>query len=321
MRRQFIKAGIAAAIGGPVWTAFAQDNSSPIRVLVGFAPGGALDAVARAVAESLRDSLKQTVIVDNKPGANQQIAIAELKRSRADGLTLVLANNAPFTMFPHLYKKLAFDPVKDFTPIGRITNYELCISAGPMAPPGGIQEFLAWAKKNPKDANYATSGPGNISHLVGEMVSRASKVPLNPVPYKGGAPALIDVAGGQIPISVDSILEPLEMYKAGKVRMLATTGAQRNFALPNVPTLRESGIDVVADAYVGLYGPANLPAERLQRLSNALSDAMKSPELQRRIKQAAMTPAFSTSAELASVQVAALGKWRDPIKATGLELD
>lgn len=143
---------IASLAGIPIFAsglAGAKENSTPVRLLVGFSAGGALDTVARAVAERLRVTLNQPVVVENKPGAAQRLALSELKRTKADGLTLMLSNSAPFTMFPHFYNKLEFDPVKDFTPIGRVATYNLCIAAGPKAPAGGIKEFLAWAKSTP----------------------------------------------------------------------------------------------------------------------------------------------------------------------------
>lgn len=321
MRHNFIKASISTVLVFATCTAAAQDDSTPIRLLVGYAPGGAIDTVGRAVADKLRETLRQPVVVENKAGANQRLAVAEVKRSRPDGLTLVIANNAPFTLFPHLYKKLDFDPVKDFTPVGQVATYELCLSAGPKAPQGDIRDLISWAKKNPSEAAFATSGPGNMSQFVGLMLSNAAGVNFNHVAYKGGSPALVDVAGGQVPISIDTCLEPMQMSRGGKVRILATTGTQRNALLPKVPTLREAGVDVEAEGYVGIYAPANMPADKVERLSKALNEALKSPEVLQRITQAAMTPAYGNAAALAAAQEAGLAKWRDPIKASGLVMD
>lgn len=315
---------IASLAGIPIFAsglAGAKENSTPVRLLVGFSAGGALDTVARAVAERLRVTLNQPVVVENKPGAAQRLALSELKRTKADGLTLMLSNSAPFTMFPHFYNKLEFDPVKDFTPIGRVATYNLCIAAGPKAPAGGIKEFLAWAKKHPSEAAYGTSGGGTPGHFVGDMVSRATGVPLIHVPYKGGAPAMTDLAGGQIPIIADTILESLEMAKGGKVRLLATSGTTRTAATPDVPTLRESGIDVVVEAYVGIYGPPGMSDDKVQRIVKALGDAMQSPDLQKRIQQFAMTPAYAPAADLVRFQAESLKRWEEPIKASGFTVD
>jgi len=313
-----VLAGTCMAAGG---TAQAQQASAPIRLLVGFAPGGALDAVGRALADGLRAELNQPVIVENKPGAGQQLALNEIRRSKPDGLTLILANSMPFTVYPHIYKKLDFDPVKDFTPLGRVATFDLGITAGPAAPEGGINDFLAWAKANPGKADYGTSGAGTPGHFVGEMVSRATGAHLQHVAYRGGAPAMNDLLGGQIPVVADTILESLEMAKAGKVRILATSGATRTALTPEVPTLKESGIDVVVDAYIGLYGPANIPTETVRRITNALETAMRSTALQERITQFAYRPAYATPEAVVGIQAQELERWAAPIKAIGFTVD
>lgn len=321
MVRSTIALSLAGLLSLSASFVHAQEGSTPVRVLVGFAAGGSVDSVGRALAERLRVTLKQPVVVENRPGANQRLALSELKRSAPDGQTLILVNSAPFTVFPHAYKKLEFDPKKDFTPVGRVATYELCIAAGPKAPAGGMKELLAWAKAHPSEASYGTSGPGNISHFLGGMIGNSSGVQLQHVPYKGASPAIVDLAGGQIPIMIDTIYEPLEMSKSGKVRILATTGERRSPFLPNVPTLKESGINVSADAYVALYGPAGMSEDKVQRLTNALSEAMQSPELQKKIQHFAMSPAYSTPADLTRLQATTLAQWEAPIKASGFTAD
>jgi tripartite-type tricarboxylate transporter receptor subunit TctC len=320
MWKSTITAVFAGVIGLVGSAAHAQQGPA-VRLMVGYAPGGAVDTVARALAERLRGALDQNVIVDNKPGANQRLALGEIKRARPDGLTLILSNNAPFTLFPHAFSRLEFDPVKDFTPIGRVATFDLCIAAGPKAPVGGVKELIIWAKDNPREAVFATSGAGNPGHFVGLMLSKAAGVDFVHVPYKGGAPALTDLAGGQVPIAVDTILEPLEMAKAGKVRILATTGSKRTAVLPNVPTLRESGLDVVAEGYLAVYGPASMPTDKVQRINAALKDVLQSTDLQKRIAQAAMVPAYSTPAELVKAQADGLAAWEQPVKASGFKAD
>lgn len=317
MRRSTFIAAIAAISMFAASAVNAQENSTPVRLLVGFAPGGALDTVARALADRLRVTLNQTVIIDNKPGAGQRLALSEIKRSKADGLTLILANSTPFTVYPHIYKKLEFDPIRDFTPLGRVATFDLCISAGPAAPAGGIKEFLAWGKANPGKAAFGTPGAGTPGHLLGELVSKVAGVPLVHVAYKGGSPAMNDLVGGQIPIVADTILEALEMSKGGKVRILATSGATRTAITPDVPTLRESGVDVVVDAYLGLYGPAGMPADKVQRISKALEEAMRSPDLQKRITQFAYKPAYAPPAAVVGIQAEEFKRWEGPTKIIG----
>ncbi len=321
MQINLFKLTLPALLTIALMPAVAQDRGSSVKLLVGYSAGGALDSVARAVADNLRVTLQQTVVVENKPGANQRLAIAEVKRSRPDGQTIVIANNGPFTLFPHLYKNLDFDPVKDFTPIGRLAGMELCLSVGPKVPSGGMKELVAWAKANPSEAAYATSGPATMGQFVGIMLGKATGVDFNHIPYKGGSPALLDVAAGQVPVSIDTCLEPMELAKSGKVRILATTGRKRNPELPTVPTLRESGFDVVAEGYVGVYAPANLPPEVAQRLVQAVATAGKAPEVLRRITQAGMIVDYGKPEELAAAQAAGVETWRAPIKASGMTLD
>jgi tripartite-type tricarboxylate transporter receptor subunit TctC len=315
---------LAVLVAACVWisnASAAEANSSPVRLIVGFAPGGALDTVARAVAERMRTTLNQPVLVDNRPGAGQRIALNELKRAKADGLTLILANSTPFTIYPHIYQKLEFDPARDFTPLGRVATFELGVSAGPAAPVGGIKEFLAWAKSNPDKGMFGTPGAGTPGHLLGEFIGKAAGVPLVHVPYKGGAPAMTDLTGGQIPIVVDTILEALEMSKGGKVRILATSGSTRTAVTPNVPTLRESGVDVVFDAYIGLYAPAGMPADKAQRISQALEETLRSEDLQRRLTQFAYKPAYASPAAVVQLQASELKRWEAPVKAIGFVAD
>lgn len=301
-------------------TAAAQDKPN-VRLLVGYAPGGALDAVGRTLAENLRVTLQQPVVVENKPGANQMLAVLELKRARPDGLTLFIGNGIPFTMFPHLYKKLDFDPVKDFTPIARLASMDLCMSVGPKVAAKDMKELVTWAKAHPSEASYATSGPGGMGQFVGLMLSKASGVDFSHVPYKGGAPALLDLAAGQVPLQVDTCLEPIEMSRGGKVRILATTGRNRNPELPSVPTLREGGLDVVAEGYIAVYAPANLPADVSQKLVQAIATSAKNSDVVRRMNQAAMIPNYGKPEELSATQAEGLKTWSTPIKASGMTLD
>lgn len=313
---------MAALVGMSLFCnlAAAQDNNTPIRLLVGFAPGGALDAVARAVADRLRVTLNQPVIVENKPGASQRLALGEIKRAKPDGLTLILSNSSPFILFPHVYNKLEFDPVKDFTPVAGVANLPLCIAVGPKVPAGNLKDLFGWAKANPGEASFATSGAGQMGHFLGLMFSNLSGTPFTHVAYKGGVPGLQDLVGGQIPMMIDSCLEPMQMAKSG-VRIVAQTGEKRLEMLPAVPTIRESGFDLAAEHFVGIYGPAGMPKDKLDRLNNGLREALASPELKNRIHQFAMAPVYLAPEQLARRQAAGLAMWEAPIKASGFKAD
>jgi tripartite-type tricarboxylate transporter receptor subunit TctC len=318
-RRQIaaVAALVASAFALP--TALAQERTT--RIFVGFPPGGSADVIARVLAEKLRVSLGQNVIVENKPGAAGRLVLGELKRMPPDGQSLVLSPSGAVVIAPWLYNNLAYDPIKDFTPVARVVTFDFAITAGPGAPAGDIKTVLAWLKANPAKANYATSGAGTVPHFTGVLLSQASGVPLTHVAYRGGAPAAQDLIGGQIPLMVDTASETLEHHKAGKVRILAVTGEQRTKALPDVPTLREAGINVAADAYFGLYGPPGMPADVVARIDRAVAEALRDPAIQERIYGFGLVPNHASAAELGVSQAAQLKRWEAPIKASGFKAE
>ncbi len=316
-RRQAMALG-GAALAAPAAT-WAQDKT--VRIIVGFPPGGSVDVVARLLADKMRVSLQQSVIVDNKPGAGGRLALGELKRSAPDGNTLVLSPSGALVIHPWLYENLGYDTVRDFTPIAQASTFDFAITAGPAAPAGDLKAVLAWMKANPQKANFASSGAGTVPHFAGLLLAQAAGVPMTHVAYRGGAPAAQDLIAGQIPLMVDTASETIEHHKAGKVRILAVTGQQRNRSLPDVPTAKEAGVDFTADAFFGLYGPARMSSETVQRLSRAVADAMKQPDVVERVYGLGLVPAYAGPAELAATQAAQLARWEAPIKSSGFKAE
>jgi tripartite-type tricarboxylate transporter receptor subunit TctC len=319
-RRVFnwVAATMALATALPLG-ALAQDKP-PVKLLVGFAPGGSVDIVARLLAERLRPLLDQQVIVENKPGAGGRLVLGEVKRAPADGNTLVISPSGALVISPWLYH-LNYDPVKDFTPIARVVTFDFAVTAGPAAPAGDIRAVLNWLKANPVRANYGTSGAGTVPHFAGVLLSQASGVPLTHVPYKGGAPAVSDLLGGQIPIMVDTASETIEHHRAGRLRILAVTGNARSPVLPDVPTLKEVGIDATAEAFVGLFAPAGLPADKVKRLSDAMAEVLKAPDLQARVREIGLNTNYAGPQQLGETQAAELRRWERPIKASGYKAE
>src|SRR3954469_3724505 len=268
MKRRHFAALAAASLAAPA--ALAQDRTT--RIWVGFPPGGSADVIARLLADKLKTSLGQTVLVENKPGAAGRLVLGELKRMAPDGQNLVLSPSGALVIAPWLYPNLPYDPIKDFTPISRLVTFDFAVTAGPGAPAGDLKSVLAWMKANPGKASYATSGAGTVQHFAGQLLGQATGVTLTHVAYRGGAPAAQDLIGGQVPLMVDTASETIEHHKSGKVRIIAVTGEQRTKALADVPTLRESGINVSADAFFGLYGPAGMPADVVARLDRAVAE-------------------------------------------------
>lgn len=318
MKRRPFLALAAAAVAAP--HAVAQQDRT-IRILVGFPPGGSVDVIARLLADKMKGPLGQNLIVDNRPGAGGRVALNEVKRAAPDGQTLILSPSGALVIQPHLYpaSTLGYDPIKDFTPISRVTTFDFAVTAGPAAPQGDLKAVLAWMKANPGRANYATSGAGTVPHFAGQMLGQTAGVPFTHVPYRGGAPAAQDLIGGQVPLMVDTASETLEHHKSGKVRILAVTGEQRNRALPEVPTLREQGINMAADAFFGLYGPPGMPQEVVARIDRAVADALRAQDVQDRIYGFGLVPSHAPSAQLAATQAEHLRKWEAPIKASGFK--
>jgi tripartite-type tricarboxylate transporter receptor subunit TctC len=317
MKRRSFAALAAATLALPA--ALAQDRT--MRIWVGFPPGGSADVIARLLAEKLKASLGQNVLVENKPGAAGRLILGELKRMAPDGQNLVLSPSGALVIAPHLYAALPYDPIKDFTPVSRIVTFDFAVTAGPGAPSGDLKSVLAWMKANPAKANYATSGAGTVPHFAGMLLSQAAGVPLTHVAYRGGAPAAQDLIGGQVPLMVDTASETIEHHKAGRVRILAVTGEQRSRALPDVPTLKELGIGTAADAFFGLYGPPGMAPDAVARIDRAVADALAAPDIQERIYGFGLVPNHAPGPQLASTQAEHLRKWEAPIKASGFKAE
>ncbi len=323
MKRRLFAASTAIALAalGALASPAALAQERTLRIVVGFAPGGSVDVVARMLADRMRVSMGQNVIVENKPGAGGRVALTDLRRAAPDGQTVVLSPSGALVIQPYLYANLGYDPVKDFTPIARVVTFDFAVTAGPGAPQGDLRSVLAWMKSNPTKANYATSGAGTVPHFAGMMLGQTAGVQITHVAYRGGAPAAQDLIAGQVPLMVDTASETIEHHKAGKVRIVAVTGEQRSRALPEVPTLKELGVNMAADAFFGLYGPVGMPADVVARIDRAVAEALRAPDIQEKIHALGLVPAHGSSADLASTQAAHLRKWEAPIKASGFKAE
>ena len=317
-RRQFTSfvAGTAASLAIP-----AISQARPIKLLVGYPPGGSSDIIARLLAEKLRVALGQAVIVENKPGAIGRIALGELKRAAPDGQTLILTPSGPLVFLPWLYENIGYEPMKDFTAISRVSTFDFAVSVGPSGPPGDIKAVLAWMKAHPEKANYASSGSGGVPHFAGLLIANATGVPLTHIAYRGGAPAAQDLVAGKVPMMVDTATETIEHHRAGRVRIVAVTGDQRSKSLPDVPTLTESGVNVVADGFLGLYGPAAMPAETVARIDRAVAESLKTSEMQEKVYSFGLVPNYASSAQLSNAQAVQYRRWEAPIKTSGFKAE
>jgi tripartite-type tricarboxylate transporter receptor subunit TctC len=300
-------------------SALAQDKP-PLKILVGFPPGGSADVMGRLVADALRQDFS-TIVVENKPGAGGRIALAAVKAAKPDGQTVIVLPSGPMVLFPHVYKKLDYDAVKDFTPISLIGHFQFSVVSGPATQVKSVQEMISKSKSDPSTASYGTPGLGTLPHFMGVMMEQAAGISLNHVPFQGGGPANNALLGGHIGYKFDVVSETAELHRSGKVRILAVTGNKRDTQVPEVPTLKESGVPMEATAWFAMYGPAQLPPDTLKRLESAMVRAIQQPQVRERLIQLGYDPVGSTSAELAAAQRADLARWEKPIKATGVTLE
>ena len=297
----------------------AQDKPA-LKILVGFPPGGSADVMARLVADALRDDFSP-IVVDNKPGAGGRIALNMVKNAKPDGQTVIVLPSGPMVLFPHVYKKLDYDAVKDFTPISQIARFQFGVVAGPASGVKNVSEMIAKARANPGANSYGTPGAGTLPHFMGVLMEQSAGVQLNHVPFQGGAPANNALLGGHIDYKFDVVSETAELHHSGKARIIAVTGSKRDTQVPEVPTLKEAGIAMDATAWFAMYGPAGLQGDALARLERAMVKIVRQPAFKDKLVKLGYEPMGSNSTELAAAQKADLARWEKPIKATGVQLD
>lgn len=271
--------------------------TKPIRFIVPYAPGGTTDLVARTVGAHMAQALGQPVVIENRAGAGGNIGMDAVAKAAPDGYTVGMGAISTNALNPHIYKKMPFDPRKDFTSVGLLGNSTIVLEAGPALPVKNVAELLAYLQKHP-GTPYSTAGAGTSMHLAGVLFAQMSKTDLVHVPYKGSAPLITDLLGGQVPIAFDNLPASLPHIQAGKLRALAVAGPQRSPALPDVPTLAEAGLPGYAvEPWFGVYGPAGLSPTVTQRLNKALADALADPAVKDKLLTAGFTPRSATVAD------------------------
>ena len=317
-RRRAVRS-IAAAASLAALPAFAQ--TAPVKILVGFPPGGSADATARLIAEKMSASMGSPVIVENRPGAGGRIAAQAVKDAAADGNTLMLVPMAVMVVQPVVFKSIKYDTTKDFTPIGNAVTFPLALAAGPATPAKTMPELVTWLKANPSQANYGSPATGSLPHFLGEMLGQSVGMKMQHVPYQGGAPLMTALLGGQLPIGFDTPLEFAENHRAGKLRILAVSSPQRMTQFPEVPTLRESGLNIDASAWFGVFGPPGMRAARVDALSGAMQAALKAPDVIAKLSNLGLLAVPENSADMAKRLAADKARWEPVIKATGFQAD
>jgi tripartite-type tricarboxylate transporter receptor subunit TctC len=284
-RRGALALGVALALAGAALPAAAQTfPDKPLKLIVNFPPGGAADVIGRAVAQALGESLKQQVVVENRPGANGNIGAEAVAKSPADGYTLLMSSGGAMTVNPFLYRQMPFDAEKDLTPVASVARVLVFLMAHPSVPASSVAEFVAYAKANPGKLSYGSAGQGSSPHLAAEMFTRQAGIQATHVPYRGAAPALTDLLAGQVQFMFDPG-PGLKHAAEGKLKLLAVGSPQRASQLPNTPTLAESGFPGFdADTVFGIYAPGGTPAALVARLHDEVNKAVTSAKVQEVIK-------------------------------------
>lgn len=292
--------------------------AKPVTIIVPYAAGGSLDVVTRILARSLTARLGQTVLVENRAGAGSNIGAAYVAKSAPDGYTLFLASPAT-AINVSLYSKLNYDPEKDLTPVSLLTAVPSVLLIHPSAPYKSVAELVAHAKQNPGKLNYSSGGAGSSEHLGSEMFKFYAGVDITHIPYKGGAPALADLMGGQVTMMFSNRIGALPHIRSGKLRALAVASTSRFTALPNVPTVAEAGYAPLdAGSWVGFFAPARTSPEIVARLNAAMNEALAAPDVRERFGNLAVDSSGGTPAEIAARFRAQVQNWATVVKTTGM---
>ncbi len=319
-RRQFvIGSTAAAALAGSAGVASAQ--GSTIRIIFPYAAGGSGDATIRLIADKMQTSLKQTVLVENRTGGAGRIGVSAVKNAPPDGLTLLYTPFAAVTIYPFVYRSLDYDPFTDLRPLSQICTFDFGIAVGPNVPAKTPTELVAWLKANPDKAQFGSPGAGALPHFFGLMFGKAAGVEMTHIAYKGGTPAIADLMGGQIPIVSSTASEFIELHQAGKLRVIGTSDVERSIGLPDVPTFKESGIDIVGTSWYAMFAPAKTPDDVVARLNKAIVDAVRAPDVRAKLLIYGLNPTGTTPAALGAIQKADAEKWAPVVKASGFVVD
>ena len=318
-RRRFCASLIAAATLGVASPGWAQTDAA-IHLLVGFPPGGGSDAIARLLGEKLQSELGRTVVVDNRPGAGGQLAAQQLKAARADGTTLFLSHDHTISILPQVVKKPGFDPHSDFESVGGITTFVngLAVSSG--TPARSVPEFVAWARSRDGQAAIGIPAPASTPEFLVQLLAKKYDLKLTAVPYKGSAPMMADMLGNQIPAGVGSVPDFIEFQRAGKLRMIAVLGGQRQAALPDVPTFSELGFKGLEDTpFYGIWAPKGTPAEFTTRFTRALEKVLALPEVRQQLTNMGLTVGYMTPNQLDARERAYTQVWSRIIRESGFQ--
>jgi len=317
-RREFSAVLASAGLLGLISRPLMAQTPAVARIYVGFPAGGTADALSRRLADKLRGTYAPTVVVENKPGAGGQIAVTTLRDSAPDGSTLLVTPSSLISMNNYTFAKLPYKPLTDVTAVSLLCHFDHAFAVGPAVPASvkTLKDFLDWAKVS-NAPGYGTPGSAGIPHLIGVLLSKRSGVAMTNIPYRGTAPTLQDLMGGQVPAAVVPVGDYLPYMSTGKIRVLAVAGPKRSSFLPEVPTMRESSIDIEARDWFGVFMPARTPASVVARASSDIQAALGDNELRQSLIHIGMEPTPSTPAALTAMAAREDGMWGRIIKEVG----
>jgi tripartite-type tricarboxylate transporter receptor subunit TctC len=289
-----------------------------VRILVPIPPGGTTDTVARLIADRVRDDFGKPVIVENKAGASGRIAVDALRNAAPDGATVLLAPIAIPVIAPLIFNNHDYDSVADLVPIAQVSTYEFALAVAANHPARNVREFVAWAKINPIQATFGTSGRGSLPHLIGVMLGKAAHIELLHVPYKGVTSVEAHLIGGQLGAAISSVPDFITLHQAGKLRILATSGTKRSPLLPDVPTFREQEYpSIEALGWHALYAPSGTPPAAIDRWCASIASALRAPDVRERVIALGLRPTGTDPKELAAIMAADTLRWRSIIESAG----
>jgi tripartite-type tricarboxylate transporter receptor subunit TctC len=297
--------------------ASAQGDRSPFRILVGFPVGGTIDLVARLLAEHMKDDLGAPVIVESRSGAGGQLAAQALKQAAPDGRTMLLSPDHTMVMLPLTVKTAGFQPLSDFAPVAPVARYPGGFAVAAHVKVRSLEEFFAWALTHASQANVGVPASGSVPQFLVHLLAQQSKASLSAVPYRGSAPMVQDLMGGQIAAGTTALGDFVEPHANGRLRVLAVLGSRRSAALPDVPTFAEQGYRIDWEYWLGMFVPAQTPAAEVQRLNAAIGRALARPEVRERLNRIVFEPAHGTPEELTRLVRAGTAFWEPVVKSSG----
>jgi tripartite-type tricarboxylate transporter receptor subunit TctC len=316
--RRLLLAGALAVFAAPV---FAQAfPTHPIRIIIGFPPGGAIDVIARVMAPRMSASMGQQVVIENKPGAGGIIGAQTVARADPDGYTLMMGTMGVFSITPVLMK-LPFDMERDFTPVTLVASSGFVIYVNPSLPIHNVSELIAYAKAHPKGVNFSSSGNGGLPHMAGELFNSTAGVQMVHVPYKGSSPSINDVVAGQVQLTFESTAIGLPFVKAGRLRAIATTGDKRLASMPDVPSASETLPGFSVTNWFGLAAPAGTPPAVVERLQSEVSKALRQPDVQAQLQALGVDPVGDTPAQFGAFMKSETQRWGRVVKEANIKIE